>query len=247
MNADLSAGTDCNSILYLEESDGGRFNDLLALKSDLAFSQMPQTSTNLQLTGAAQVFLSLKQTLDYKLSVRLNTSCDVSNENTLTNGLLEIVQEPEDVKAFHCELRGSKNTTGIVPYTSCQYSNTEDTLMDQNTGYFTVPEDGYYYMTFSGILRSYEGSRIWINLNMRDDSGEDCVIGAAFSGLYHKEKPENYYLHTSPSLTTLEKLKKNTLIWVSVGRRDFNSALVTDAFTSAQFHVKMVAPMMNEE
>ena len=177
MNADLSAGTDCNSILYLEESDGGRFNDLLALKADLAFDQMPQTSTNLQLSSSGKVYFSLQKYLDYTLSVRLNTTCDVSNENTLTNGVLEIVQEPENVKAFQCELRGSKNTTGIVPYTSCQFSNTEDTVMDQNTGYFTVPESGYYYMTFSGILRSYEGSRIWINLNMRDETGEDCVIG----------------------------------------------------------------------
>ena len=100
MNADLSAGTDCNSVLYLEESNAGRFNDLLALKSDLAFSEMPQTSTNIQLSSSSQVFLKLPQTLDYKLSVRLNTTCDVSNENTVSNGLLEIVQEPETIKAI---------------------------------------------------------------------------------------------------------------------------------------------------
>ena len=76
---------------------------------------------------------------------------------------------------------------------------------------------------------------------MRDDTGEDCVIGAAFSGLYHTENPKNYYLHTSPSLTSLEKLKKNDLIWISVGRRDFNSALITTQLMSAQLHIKMVA------
>ena len=55
LNADLAAGTDCNNVLYLEEDNSGRLNDLVALKADLSFSQMPQTSTNLQLASSTQV------------------------------------------------------------------------------------------------------------------------------------------------------------------------------------------------
>ena len=40
--------------------------------------------------------------------------------------------------------------------------------MNTTTGRFTVPNAGYYSISFSGALNSLDGSRIWIKLNMKD-------------------------------------------------------------------------------
>ena len=40
--------------------------------------------------------------------------------------------------------------------------------MNTTTGRFTVPNAGYYSISFSGALNSLDGSRTWIKLNMKD-------------------------------------------------------------------------------
>ena len=67
------------------------------------------------------------------------------------------------------------------------------------------------------------------------------VIGAGFSGVYHKENPSGMIVQTSPSVSTLEKLNKDDKIWISIGRKSLGSALIAHADSPALFNVKFIA------
>ena len=157
--------------------------------------------------------------------------------------------------------------------------------MNTTTGRFTIPNDGYYSISFSGALNSLDGSRTWIKLNMKDGkTGEgmnyfltcscsfllyslvstsqlfahigisDCVLGAGFTSLTFDAKsskgnksPKDFTLSTSPMLATLEKLKKNDEIWISVGRKKRGSSLAISMGQPAILNVKMLAEDKIEE
>ena len=48
--------------------------------------------------------------------------------------------------------------------------------MNTTTGRFTVPNAGYYSISFSGALNSLDGSRIWIKLNMKDAKTGEVIV-----------------------------------------------------------------------
>lgn len=53
----------------------------------------------------------------------------------------------------------------IVSYTRCQASNPAFSLtMDNEKGLFQAPEDGYYEVSFTGLLYSASGDRVWATL-----------------------------------------------------------------------------------
>ena len=77
--------------------------------------------------------------------------------DTITNGNIEIVPEPENTEVVICT-----NTNGIVKntieYTECHgSSNTMRRSVNLKTGRFIAPRDGHYFITFSGPLTSYAG------------------------------------------------------------------------------------------
>ena len=87
----------------------------------------------------------------------------------LSNGFFEIVKEPQDAKLISCTNHTPGNLTGNILFNNCFGTNTElQNGMDTNSGRFTIPQDGYYSISFSGSLKSIDGSRIWLNLNMKD-------------------------------------------------------------------------------
>ena len=82
----------------------------------------------------------------------------------------------------------------------------------------------------------------------------DCVLGAGFSSLTFDAKsskgnnsPKDFTLSTSPMLATLEKLKKNDEIWISVGRKKRGSSLAISMGQPAILNVKMLAEDKIEE
>ena len=90
-------------------------------------------------------------------------------EMNLSNGFFEIVKEPQDAKIISCTNHKPSNLTGNILFNNCFGTNTElQNGMDTNSGRFTIPQDGYYSISFSGSLKSIDGSRIWLNLNMKD-------------------------------------------------------------------------------
>ena len=82
----------------------------------------------------------------------------------------------------------------------------------------------------------------------------DCVLGAGFTSLTFDAKPskgnnspKDFTLSTSPMLATLEKLKKNDEIWISVGRKKRGSSLAISMGQPAILNVKMLAEDKIEE
>ena len=61
--------------------------------------------------------------------------------------------------------------------------------MNTTTGRFTVPNDGYYSISFSGALNSLDGSRTWMKLNMKDaKTGEGMNYFPSISYYFHIPK-----------------------------------------------------------
>ena len=52
-----------------------------------------------------------------------------------------------------------------IGFTSCTTSN--DVIgeaVDTETGLVTVPEDGFYELSFGGAMKTFEGKRIWVTI-----------------------------------------------------------------------------------
>ena len=84
------------------------------------------------------------------------------SSDTITNGYIEIVPEPENTEVAICTNTNGmlKNTIG---YTECHgSSNSMRRSVNLKTGKFIAPRDGYYFITFSGPLTSYAGTSIQI-------------------------------------------------------------------------------------
>ena len=102
----------------------------------------------------------------------MNPSCD----DPLKNGFLEIVQEPQNVEIISCSVISPSNVSQEVPYDSCIESKESlSDQMDLKSGRFTVSKDGFYLITFTGTLLSNDGTRIWINLNMKDSKNGEGI------------------------------------------------------------------------
>jgi hypothetical protein len=61
----------------------------------------------------------------------------------------------------------------VIGFTSCTTSNDESGV-DTKSGHVTIPEDGYYELSFSGALKTFAGKRIWVTLGKKsvDSKGE---------------------------------------------------------------------------
>ena len=137
-----------------------------------------------------------------------------------------------------CQKYRKENISGIVVFDSCNSENQVE------NGTWKVPFDGIFSISFSGILQSDSGSRIWINLKMKNTKGEDCILASAFAGMEFKKGQNSVEnLTTSPNILTLEKLEKDQEIWVSVGRRKYESGLSVDILQPANFNVKLIEKM----
>lgn len=166
----------------------------------------------------------------------------------MKNGFYDISKEAEDVQVVSCSKIAGGNVTGRVNFDTCIDAGNSalSSHFDDSTTKFKVPETGFYALSFSAVLQSHHGSRIWIHLNMKDaQTGEDCVLGAAFSGLYTDDeqidKADVLSLTTSTSLTALERLKKGDEIWVSIGRAEIGSAMIVRDEQPAVLTIKLVA------
>ena len=74
----------------------------------------------------------------------------------------------------------------------------------------------------------------------------DCVLGAGFTSLsFDRTLPngssKDFTLTTSPTIATLEKLKKNDEIWISIGRKKRGSSLAVSLKQPAILNIKMLA------
>jgi hypothetical protein len=60
----------------------------------------------------------------------------------------------------------SKNAdTNMVGYTECSGSSNDfESNMNTKSGVFTAPSNGRYQVTFTGLLKSYGGNRVWVTL-----------------------------------------------------------------------------------
>lgn len=169
----------------------------------------------------------------------VRSSCGLKNDN-----YFEMLKEAEDVQLVSCRKTTGGNVTGEVNFDSCLGFLAED--FDDSTTRFKVPVNGFYAISFSAVLQSIQGSRIWIHLNMKDvENGQDCILGTAFSGLYvdgiQFEKEDILALTASTSLTSLERLKQGDEIWISIGKKELGSAMIIQENQPAVFNIKLVA------
>jgi hypothetical protein len=74
----------------------------------------------------------------------------------------------EDAQIAFCTLERGEIITTLTFDKCISTDGTFDTNVDVEEGLFTAPQDGYYVISFSGHLRSSEGTRIWMKLNKKD-------------------------------------------------------------------------------
>ena len=59
----------------------------------------------------------------------------------------------------------------MVGYTSCRSNSAAmERSMDTEKGIFVAPEDGDYEVSFTGLLKSYGGRRVWATLYKLDEN-----------------------------------------------------------------------------
>ncbi len=69
------------------------------------------------------------------------------------------------------------------------------------------------------------------------------VFGAGFSAIYYdKSKTSLDLMMTSPTMASIEKLKKGDEIFVVVGRKQRGSDIVPSTLRTIHFSVEMLAP-----
>jgi len=244
LSADFATNADCSDLgISISETLDARSNfvsSVAATKPLLeSFQGYHIPSSVLAYSGSDDNLLS--HSLQFNLQLPEFT-CDIAKSDAIANAHLEIVKEPSNAEIVICS-NNDKEVLNTVSYKECFGSTSAmERSVSQDSGRFTAPKDGYYFITFSGTLDSDQGSRIWINI-CKKSQNQESVVGAGFTGLYHnlgEESVEGLVLQTHPTITTIEKLKKNDQIWVSVGRNQAESMLKTSQKNPALLTIKML-------
>ncbi len=90
----------------------------------------------------------------------------------LSSGYLSLERLPDASDYVTCT-SGSNVATNMVGYTECDASSSRfGSSMNTEEGVFTTPEDGHYEVTFTGLLKSYGGNRVWATLYKIDEGNE---------------------------------------------------------------------------
>ena len=175
LTGDLIIGsTGCESAaIQVEEDVFARFNTAASVHAGLKSKSDAGSNLKVQLPVSTLIYLqkddtSFKHTLQVTAKA-MQDSCELE----LRNGFFEIVHESSK-SIFKCEKFQEANATGILSFDQCSNNVMQ---ADQANEMFTVPQDGIYFIAFTGTLQSLHGSRLWINLNMKDSlSGEGKAV-----------------------------------------------------------------------
>ena len=70
--------------------------------------------------------------------------------------------------------------SAVVSYGKCETNPSRnprslENMMDKNKGIFKAPADGIYEISFTRLLKSYNGKRIWANL-LKKRNGKSNLI-----------------------------------------------------------------------
>lgn len=98
----------------------------------------------------------------------------------MSGGYISLERIDDDAEYVAC-MSGSNVATNMVGYTNCDSSSSEfGKAMNTETGVFTAPEDGNYEVTFTGLLKSYGGNRVWATLYRMEEGKEGKDIKSIF-------------------------------------------------------------------
>ena len=71
---------------------------------------------------------------------------------------------PENSKLLSCSNDGIIESK-IVTYTSCFVTDAAmDSAMDLENGHVTIPAEGFYEISFTGAMKTFDGKRIWATI-----------------------------------------------------------------------------------
>lgn len=106
----------------------------------------------------------------------------------------------------------------VIGYTACASNSASfESAMDPETGVFVAPEAGEYEVSFTGLLASRGGRRVWATLYRLEpeDEGKDDprVAGASFVGMFAEDaatgdRLAEADLASSTTLVSVERLER---------------------------------------
>ena len=95
-----------------------------------------------------------------------------------------------------------------VIFSSCFVTDDAmDSAMDLDTGHVTIPANGFYEISFTGAMKTFDGNRMWATIVKKTSGSKGSFVTQLCSRLASEESP----IVTSPNEKCLvsKKAKSN--------------------------------------